>query len=124
MTRPRFIASLTAPLDGPSKALAAAAFAPLMVQWAFIVAFIWPRLGTLDYLRLHYTAASGVDWIDDWRMVFVFPVFGLAAWVVDLVLASRLAVTSHAMARLVLATLVFIEILLAVGGILAVLLNG
>lgn len=124
MTRPRLIASLTEPLDRPSKILAAVAFVPLLVQWAVIVIFIWPRLGTLDYLRLHYTAASGVDWVDDWRMLLVFPAMGLVSWFIDLALASRLAVTSHVLARLVMIMAVFVELLLAIGGILAVLLNG
>lgn len=123
MTRPGPIATFVEPLDSRSRAFAVAAFAPLLVQWAFIVAFVWPRLGTLTYLRLHYTASRGVDWIDDWRMLFLFPLVGLVVWVLNLVLASRLASASHHLARLVLGVTVFVEALFAVGGVLAVLLN-
>jgi len=123
MTKPGTIASFAAPLDGLSRKLAAAAFVPLLAQWGFVAAFVWPRLGTLRYLRLHYTASRGVDWIDDWRMIFVFPAVGLVVWFVNIVLAARLASASHHLARLVLGITVFVEALVAVGGVLAVLLN-
>ena len=103
---------------------AAGAFTVLMVHWAFIVAFIVPRLGSLRFLRLHYSAAQGIDWIDDWHAIFTFPALGLAAFFCNVAFAVVLAKRDPLLGRMLMAATVVVELMLAVGGIIAVLLNG
>lgn len=125
LKKPRaFAAAADAGLDRPMRLTAAAAFAVLMVHWAFIVAFVIPRLGELRFLRLHYSAAQGVDWIGDWRAIFTFPAIGLAAFFCNVVFASALGRRDRALGRMLMGGTVVVEVLLAVGGVIAVLLNG
>ena len=113
-----------AALDRFAKVCSVLAVLPIVLLWGLTVAFVLPRGGQLDFLRLHYIAGRGVDWVGDWRMLFVFPVLGTVIWVVNRLLAARLARTSHELARLVMAVTVVIEACIATGGTLAVLLNG
>jgi hypothetical protein len=117
-------AGIDAGLDRASRILVAAASAILVLHWALVIAFVVPRLGTLTFLRLHYSAAQGVDWLGDWRALFVFPGIGAAALLVNVPLAASLGRTRRGLCRLVLTGTLVIEAFLAVGGTLAVLLNG
>ncbi|HTM68972.1 MAG TPA: hypothetical protein VL426_06780 [Candidatus Binatia bacterium] len=122
---PRALASaVNASLDKATRITAAAAFSVLMVHWAFIVAFVMPRLGELQFLRLHYSAAQGIDWVDDWRAIFLFPAVGLAAFACNVAFAVLLARRDRALGRLLMGATVVVELLVAVGGVIAVLLNG
>src|SRR3989339_697660 len=96
----------------------------LLMHWSFLLWFSISRLGTLDFLRLHYTAALGVDWIDVWWKLFVFPGFGLATFLVNAVLSGRLARSHRLLGLVIMWTTVFLEVVFAVGGVMAVLLNG
>jgi hypothetical protein len=100
------------------------AFVPLVLQWTAILAFLVPRLGTLHFLRLHYTAAQGVDWVDVWYAIFLFPMLGLATFAVNLAIAMRLGRRNRSLGHVVMVATAFIEAMLAVSGIIAVLLNG
>ncbi len=111
-------------MDVFMRAATVAAFAPLAIQWAAILAFVVPRLGTLHFLRLHYTAAQGIDWVDVWYAIFLFPIIGLAVFAVNLALALWLGKRNRLLGRVVISATVFIEGILAVSGIIAVLLNG
>lgn len=123
--KPRaLVAAADAGLDRAMRLTAAAAFAVLMVHWAFIVAFLVPRLGELRFLRLHYSAAQGIDWIGDWRAIFTFPGLGLAAFICNLGFSSALGRRDPVLGRMLMGATVVVEILLAVGGVIAVLLNG
>jgi hypothetical protein len=118
------LAAASAELDRPMRIAAAAAFAVLLAHWLFILAFVVPRLGGLGFLRLHYTAAHGIDWVAGWQAIFTFPGIGLAAFFVNVALAAALAKNHRALGRIVLGAAVLVEVLLAAGGVLAVLLNG
>jgi len=96
----------------------------LLMHWSFLLWFSISRLGTLDFLRLHYTAALGVDWIDVWWKLFVFPGFGLATFSVNAILSGRLARSHRLLGLIIMWTTVFLEVVFAVGGVMAVLLNG
>ncbi|OIO51337.1 hypothetical protein COY93_04135 [Candidatus Uhrbacteria bacterium CG_4_10_14_0_8_um_filter_58_22] len=96
----------------------------LLAHWSFLLWFSVSRLGTLKFLRLHYTAALGVDWIDSWWKIFVFPGFGLATFLVNAVLSGRLARSHRLFGLVIMWTTVFLEMVFAVGGVMAVLLNG
>lgn len=125
LKKPRAIAAVAdAGLDRAMRLTAAAAFAVLLVHWAFIVAFVVPRLGELRFLRLHYSASQGIDWIDDWRAIFTFPAVGLGAFVCNVAFAVALARRERELGRLLLGATVIVEAVLAVGGVIAVLLNG
>ncbi len=125
MRNPReIVVSAYMGMDRVMRAATAAAFGILLVHWVFIFAFLLPRLGTLRFLRLHYTASQGIDWVDDWRSIFIFPAFGLAAFVCDFAFAAALARTRRQLGRMIVVGTVLVEIVVAVGGIIAVLLNG
>ena len=118
------VASAYAGMDRVMRAAVVAAFGILAVHWALIIAFLVPRLGTLRFLRLHYTASQGIDWVDDWRAIFIFPAFGLAALICDFAFAAALSRTRRQLGRMILIGAVLVEIVVAAGGVIAVLLNG
>ncbi|HTK04366.1 MAG TPA: hypothetical protein VL500_02185 [Candidatus Eisenbacteria bacterium] len=125
LLNPRALAlSAQSGLDRTMRIAAAGAFMVLMVHWAFIVAFVVPRLGALRFLRLHYSAAQGIDWIDDWHAIFTFPALGLAAFFCNVAFAVVLAKRDRLLGRMMMFATVIVELLLAVGGVIAVLLNG
>jgi hypothetical protein len=117
------LARLIAIEDRPGRALAAAAFGVLAVHWAFILSFVVPRLGTLGFLRLHYSASLGVDWVGEWWKIFSFPAFGLAVFFANVALASTLGRANRMQAALVLGGTLVVEAFLAVAGVIATLLN-
>lgn len=96
----------------------------LIAHWGIIAAFIVPRLGNLGFLRLHYTARQGVDWVDAWYVILLFPVFATLTLLTNSLFAARFAQRNKALARIVLLATMAIEILMTVGGVLVVLLNG
>jgi hypothetical protein len=102
---------------------AAVGFAVLLLHWAFVLAFVAPRLGQLDFLKLHYTAQYGVDWIAAWQHIFVFPLFGLGAFFLNAWLAIRLYPRYRVFAEFVLQVTVLLEVTLAAAGVIAALLN-
>ena len=118
------LVAASAEMDRPMRAAAVTAFAVLVAHWLFILAFVVPRLGGLSFLRLHYTATHGIDWVAKWQAIFTFPGVGLAAFFVNVAIAAALARSNRSLGRIVLGAAVLIEILLAAGGVLAVLLNG
>lgn len=125
MRNPReLVVSAYAGMDRVMRAATVAAFGVLLAHWVLIVAFLLPRLGTLQFLRLHYTASQGIDWVDDWRSIFIFPAFGLVALVCDFAFAAALARTRRQLGRMIAVGTVLVEVVVAVGGVIAVLLNG
>lgn len=118
------LVAVSAEMDRPMRVAAMTAFAVLAAHWLFILAFVVPRLGGLRFLRLHYTAAHGIDWVAEWQAIFTFPGIGLAAFFVNVAIATALARNNRSLGRIVLGTAVLVEVLLAAGGVLAVLLNG
>lgn len=125
MRNPReFVVTAYAGMDRVMRVAAVAAFGVLLAHWVLIVAFLLPRIGSLSFLRLHYTASQGIDWVDDWRAIFVFPAFGLVAFVCDFAFAAALARTRRQLGRMIIVGTVLVEIVVAVGGVIAVLLNG
>jgi hypothetical protein len=121
--RPLLVAA-SAEMDRPMRVAAVLSFVVLVAHWLFILAFVVPRLGSLSFLRLHYTAAHGIDWVASWEAIFTFPGIGLVVFFVDLAIAAALARTNPSLGRIVLGAAVLVQVILAVGGVLAVLLNG
>lgn len=95
----------------------------LVAQWAVIVFFLVPRLGSLEFLRLHYTADFGVDWIAEWWKIFVYPVLGAVVLLLNVPAAHAVGRTHGVMSHGVLFLTLVIETALAAGGIMAVMLN-
>ncbi|MFH2062670.1 MAG: hypothetical protein ABIJ46_00755 [bacterium] len=120
----RYLERLFGLYSGWAELAAVLSLLVLLSQWAFLLWFVSSRLGTLDFLRLHYTAALGVDWIGPWWNLFVFPVFGLAAFLINGVLSGLLARSHRLFGLVIMWTTVFLEVVFAVGGVMAVLLNG
>ena len=104
--------------------LLTASFGILVGHWASVLFFVVPRLGTLQFLRLHYTARLGVDWIGQWWMILSFPLFGLAVFFVNLYFADVLSRQSRSLGLVAHTSTLLTEAALAFGGIAAVLLNG
>jgi hypothetical protein len=96
----------------------------LVIHWSLVVWFVVTRLGTLEFLRLHYTAALGIDWIDDWWKIFVFPGVGLVALFVNALFAGQLSKTHRLLGALILGSGILLQIIFAIGGVMALLLNG
>jgi hypothetical protein len=108
----------------PVEILAAVAVGMLAVHWMLVMWFVMSRLGTLRFLRLHYTATLGVDWIDSWWMIFAFPVFGLVVFVVNGLFSGALSAKFRSSALVLMSVTIFLEAVAAVGGVMAMLLNG
>lgn len=109
--------------DRASTAAAIIAAAVLLLNWGLIIAFLVPRLGTLHFLRLHYTAALGVDWVAEWWKVFSFPIFGCAALFVNGFFSGILSKKHRMLGLVILFSTVAVEMILAGGGAMAILLN-
>lgn len=118
------IESLLGIADRTSRTAAAAALGVLLAHWAFVFAFVWPRLGTLEFLRLHHTATLGVDWVGRWWLIFIFPLVGFAAFFVNGALSGILVARAKRLPPVIYATTAGLECLLAAAGAMAVLLNG
>jgi hypothetical protein len=110
--------------DRAAAALVWASFLVCLANIIMIAAFIIPRWGDLGFLRLHYTVALGVDWVDDWRYVFVFPALAAFIFVLNGWLAGRLSAQHRRLGIMLLGLTVIIEIFIAVGGAIAISLNG
>jgi hypothetical protein len=114
---------LGSPRDHAAVVPAVASLAALLGHWLAVLWFVVPRLGELDFLRLHYTAGLGIDWIGAWWLLFAYPVAGFGALLVNVFLAVALAARRRELGLLVLWTTFVIQIFLAIGGVIAVLLN-
>ncbi|MEA3249209.1 MAG: hypothetical protein U9Q03_02530 [Patescibacteria group bacterium] len=110
--------------DRTMEIMAGVAMAVLIVHWMLVMWFIVSRLGSLDFLRLHYTAALGVDWIAVWWMVLIFPGFGLLLFFVNAAFAGLLSKQYRLFSPVIMSITVFLEVVVAIGGIMALLLNG
>lgn len=115
--------ALIGPQEPAAKAMGYAAVAVLALHWAVVVAFLAARAGSLGFLRLHYTAALGVDWVGEWWYLFVFPTLGCASLLANVWLSGILARRHPTLGLLILGATVAVECLLAAGAFLAVLLN-
>lgn len=105
------------------KAAVIIAATALLGQVTLAFSFVVPRLGTLRFLRLHYTSEFGVDWIDDWRYLFLFPAVGMAVFFVNAAAAWYVSSKQPVVGPVIAYVTAFIEIILAVAGGLAVLIN-
>lgn len=101
----------------------AAAMAVLILHWLLVFSFVVSRLGSLGFLKLHYTAALGVDWIAGWWNVFLYPGFGLVVLLVNALLSGRLYRSQPVLGLTVLGSTVFLQVVCAVGGGMSLLLN-
>ena len=123
MGKTRRIRELFGLHDRTSAILALVAGLVLLLNWAAIIAFLAPRLGTLRFLRLHYTAALGVDWEAEWWKVFSFPILGCATFFINGFLSGMLARKHRMLGLTVLFATAVIEMALAGGGVMAIMLN-
>ncbi|MBU0625833.1 hypothetical protein KKF05_05895 [Patescibacteria group bacterium] len=104
--------------------LTAVAMSILLTHWLLIMWFIVSRLGSLEFLRLHYTAALGIDWIDVWWKIFVFPGAGLAVIVINGLLSGALVKSYQYLGLLLMSLTILLQIFFMIGGVMAMLLNG
>ena len=109
--------------DRISFACAAAGAAVLALHWASIIIFLFPRIGSLRFLRLHYTAEWGVDWVGAWWHVFTFPVLGCAVFFVNGALSGMLSKRRRLYASAVHVVTFAIQLSVAGAGVTAILLN-
>ena len=96
----------------------------LAFHFAFVIQFIVSHFDDLQFLRLHYATGIGVDWIDRWWYLFVFPFLGLATLAINLWFATILARRKIALGVMIVVATTVLEILFAASGLIAVLLNG
>lgn len=118
--------------DRMSAMLVAVSAAILTLHAGLVALFFLPRFGSLDLLRLHYTAELGVDWIADWRYLFVYPAAGAAVLLVNGLVAGATPSSADASADspegrsgrvMIFSATVFLETAFAAAGGIAVLLN-
>lgn len=96
----------------------------LAANWLAVVIFLASRpAGLPDFLRLHYTAALGVDWVAEWWKIFIYPGVGLAVFFINGFFSGILAKRHRMLGLLILGTTAVMEVLLTVAGFLAVMLN-
>jgi len=97
--------------------------AVLAANWLGIVIFLVSRSVNSGFLRLHYTAALGVDWVDVWWKIFIFPGFGLAVFFINGFFSGILTKKHRMLGLLMLGATDAVEIMLAIGAGLAIMLN-
>ncbi len=95
----------------------------LLAHAGTVAAFLVVRGIGLQNLRLHYTAALGVDWVDAWWKMLTFPLFGLAAFFVNGFFSGILAKRHRLYAVTLMYLTLVLQVMLAGGGISAILLN-
>ena len=95
----------------------------LLAHIVLMAVFLVPRLGRLDFLRLHYTASLGIDWVGEWWNITVYPVVGFAMFVANGYFTGRLAL-QHRLLGLVMAVMtLLLECAVGIAGVLAIGLN-
>lgn len=100
-----------------------ASFAVLFVSWTALLVFVLPRYRELEFMRLHYTAQYGVDWVGPWQSAFTFPLLGLALILANLYLVAVLDQRFRGLAVLVAEATLLFEIVIAGAVGLAIFLN-
>lgn len=105
--RPWFIAALTV----------------CLAHWVGIMAFLVIRIGSLDFLYLHYTAEFGIDWIGSWYLIFTYPAVGLIFLLANVWTTLRLQVSHRALTSLMAVVTLIVEVVIAAAGTIAVILN-
>lgn len=100
-----------------------AALAVCLAHWAGLLAFLTTRLGDLDFLRLHYTAEFGIDWLGAWYLIFTYPAAGLAILVINAWMTLRLQATYRGLASVVAVATLAMQVAIAAAGTIAVILN-
>ena len=96
----------------------------LALNLAFVLAFLFPRFGQLDFLRLHYTAELGVDWVAEWWKIFIFPCLGLMVFFSNALFSGILARRHRMYGNLVWTATVLVEAMLAAASFLVIRING
>ena len=109
--------------DKTSRRLVIGGFFILILHWLFILGFIFPRLGTLRFLRLHSMAMIGVNWVDVWWKIFLFPVVGTVAFFINFLFSSFFIKRTRLLSGIILSANLVLQILFAVGGIFVISLN-
>jgi sugar phosphate permease len=104
--------------------LAGLAMFILFIHWSLILWFVVSRLGTLEFLRLHYTATLGVDWVAVWWKIFIFPGAGLTVFIINGLLAGILAKNNRSLGFLLFSATIMLQIFFLISGVMALLLNG
>jgi hypothetical protein len=95
----------------------------LLAHWAVILRFVTVRSGDLNFLRLHYGVAFGIDWYDRWWFIFTFPVLGSVILALNGWMAFLLVRLRPAFATMIHVATTFIQLALVAAGSIAVLLN-
>ncbi len=99
------------------------AAAALAANWLTVVVFLVGHSVSSGFLRLHYTAALGVDWVDVWWKIFLYPGAGLAAFFINGFFSGILTKKHRMFGSLMLGATAVVEVLLAIGAVLVVMLN-
>ncbi len=95
----------------------------LAANWVTVTAFLVSHSVSSGFLRLHYTAALGVDWVDVWWKIFLYPGAGLAAFFINGSFSGILTKKHRMFGSLLLGATAVVEVLLAIGAALVVMLN-
>jgi len=96
----------------------------LALDLVLVLAFLIPRFGRLDFLRLHYTADLGVDWVAEWWKIFIFPGLGVMVFFSNAFFSGILARRHRMYGNLVWTATVVVEAMLAAASILVIRING
>ncbi len=109
--------------DRGHAAVTAATLAIVSLNVALVSYFLVSRAGSLSFLRLHYTAGTGVDWIAPWWQIALFPAAGVAFFLINGGLSGLLARRHRGFGSTIMFVTGAVETVLAGAALTAVLLN-
>lgn len=95
----------------------------LLAHIGAMAAFLVPRLGRLDFLRLHYTASLGIDWVGEWWNIVVYPAVGLVIFFLNGYVTGRLALQHRLLGLVMVVMTLALECAVGAAGLLAIALN-
>ncbi|MBN1585087.1 hypothetical protein JW899_01835 [Candidatus Uhrbacteria bacterium] len=106
-----------------SVSLTGLSFLLCLANAVLVFVFLVSRWGHLGFLRLHYTAALGIDWVDGWRWMLVFPGLAVLFFSANGYLSGYLARRHHRLGLMMSGLTVLVLAAVLAGGALAVSLN-
>lgn len=76
-----------------------------------------------EQLFLHYNIYFGIDWMGIWYKIFVYPLVGLAVYIINLFLGILFYKKDKFISRLLICSITFCEILIFIAGMCVVWIN-
>lgn len=91
--------------------------------WIFLYVKISPLGNTSSILPLHYNVYFGIDFIGDWKMVFMLPTAGIIFIMINFILADVVYLKDKVIGYFLAGAGLFSQIILAMAAFTVVMLN-